>query len=77
MEGGLPLGRPDPAVRPALDLGESHDVAAAHPEVVAKIEAYLKTARTESSHWPMTGAKSKSGGKKKAAKSAKLGSERI
>jgi len=59
------------------DLGESHDVAAAHPEVVAKIEAYLKTARTESSHWPMTAAKSKPGGKKKAAKNAKLGSERI
>jgi arylsulfatase A-like enzyme len=60
-----------------VDLGESHDAAAAHPEVVAKIEAYLKTARTESSHWPMVAAKPKSGGKTKAAKSAKLGSERI
>ena len=51
------------------DLGESNDVAAAHPDVVAKIEAYLNTARTESSHWPMTAGKAKSGGKKKPAKS--------
>ena len=35
------------------DLGEDRDVAAQHPEIVAKIEAYLKTARTESEHWPM------------------------
>jgi hypothetical protein len=52
-----------------VDLGESNDVAAAHPEVVAKIEAYLNTARTESSHWPMTAGKAKTGGKKKPAKS--------
>jgi len=30
----------------ARDVGETSDVAAAHPDVVAKIEAYLKTART-------------------------------
>lgn len=36
------------------DLGETNNVAAAHPEVVAKIENYLKTARTESPHWPIT-----------------------
>ena len=28
-------------------------VAAAHPEVVARIEEYLKSARTESSLWPV------------------------
>lgn len=33
------------------DLVEQHDVASAHPNVVARIEAYLKTARTESSTW--------------------------
>jgi arylsulfatase A-like enzyme len=39
------------------DPGESKDVAAAHPEVVAKIEAYLKTARTESKEFPIRPAK--------------------
>jgi arylsulfatase A-like enzyme len=34
------------------DLGEQNDVAAKHPEVVKKIEEYLKTARTESELWP-------------------------
>jgi arylsulfatase A-like enzyme len=34
------------------DVGEQHDVASRHPDVVARIEAYLKTARTESNHWP-------------------------
>lgn len=29
------------------DIGETRNVAAAHPEVMRKIEAYLKTARTE------------------------------
>ena len=36
----------------AKDLSETDDVADKHPEVVAKIEAYLTTARTESKHWP-------------------------
>lgn len=35
------------------DLGESSNIAAQHPETVAAIEAYLKTARTESEHWPL------------------------
>jgi arylsulfatase A-like enzyme len=38
------------------DLGadpkEERDVAASHPDVVSKIEAYLKTARTPSDRWP-------------------------
>ena len=34
------------------DLGEQNDVAVKHPEVVKKIEDYLKTARTESELWP-------------------------
>jgi arylsulfatase A-like enzyme len=36
------------------DLGETKNVAAENPQVVAKIEAYLKTARTESPKWPLT-----------------------
>jgi arylsulfatase A-like enzyme len=35
------------------DLGETNNVAAHHPEVVARIEEYLKTARTESERWPL------------------------
>ena len=36
----------------ATDAGERQDVAAAHPEVVAVIERYLGTARTDSARWP-------------------------
>jgi arylsulfatase A-like enzyme len=35
------------------DIGEQNDVAAKHPDVVKKIEEYLKTARTESELWPI------------------------
>jgi len=35
------------------DLGEQNNVAIKHPEVVRKIEDYLKTARTESELWPV------------------------
>jgi len=38
------------------DLSEKQNVAAQNPEVVAKIEAYLKTARTESEQWPIKAA---------------------
>ena len=37
------------------DLGETTDVADQHPDVVARIEAYLATARTESEFWPLKG----------------------
>ena len=33
------------------DVAEKNDVAAKHPEVVKKIEAFLKSSRTESEHW--------------------------
>jgi arylsulfatase A-like enzyme len=35
------------------DPTERRDVAAAHPRVVEAIEAYLKTARTDSERWPV------------------------
>ena len=35
----------------SADLSETNNVAAQHPDVVAKIEAYLKTARTPSDVW--------------------------
>jgi arylsulfatase A-like enzyme len=38
------------------DMGEKENVAPAHPEVIKTIEAYLKTARTESPDWPIKAA---------------------
>lgn len=35
------------------DEGETQNIAAKHPMVVARIEAYLKSARTESTSWPV------------------------
>lgn len=35
------------------DPAEKNNAAAAHPEIVAEIETYLKTARTESEYWPI------------------------
>jgi uncharacterized sulfatase len=35
------------------DMGEEHNIAAEHPDLIAKIEAYLKTARTDSLKWPI------------------------
>lgn len=50
------------------DLGEQRDVAAQHPEVIAKVEAILKSARTDSECFPIReGAGKKPGAKKKPA----------
>jgi arylsulfatase A-like enzyme len=35
------------------DIGEERNIAARHPEIVAKIEEYMKSARTPSEHWPL------------------------
>lgn len=35
------------------DPGEAHDVAGAHPEIVERVEAFLKTARVDSALWPI------------------------
>jgi hypothetical protein len=35
------------------DLAEKENVAGAHPDIIAKIETYLKTARTDSAQWPI------------------------
>jgi arylsulfatase A len=37
------------------DIGEKDNVAARHPGIVAKIEAYMKAARTPSENWPLPG----------------------
>jgi arylsulfatase A-like enzyme len=47
------------------DLGEKQNVAEGNPEVVARIEAFLKTARTESDLWPIKSARETPPGKKK------------
>ena len=44
----LALDKPLELYDLAEDLAEANDIAAKHPEIVAKIEDYLKTARTES-----------------------------
>jgi arylsulfatase A-like enzyme len=51
------LGGPLELYDLAKDLGEKEDVATKHPDVVAKVEAYLKTARTESKEWPLRAGK--------------------
>lgn len=35
------------------DAAEERNVAAAHPDIVTRIEAYLKTAREDSANWPL------------------------
>jgi hypothetical protein len=35
------------------DLGETNNVASKYPEVIVRIETYLKTARTDSTRWPL------------------------
>ena len=37
----------------AADPGEAQDVAAKHPDLVAKITDYIKTAREDSPNWPL------------------------
>ena len=36
------------------DVGESHNVAAEHPHIVAKFNEYFASARSDSLDWPMT-----------------------
>lgn len=53
------------AIRPALgsplelydlsrDVGETNNIADQHPDIIGRLEAYLKTARTDSPNWPIT-----------------------
>jgi len=49
----LAINKPIELYNVKTDLGETNNVAAVHPEIVAKIEEYLKTARTPSEKWPL------------------------
>jgi arylsulfatase A-like enzyme len=46
-------GKPLELYNLKADISESTDLAEKNPEVVAKIEDYLKTARTDSDRWPI------------------------
>jgi uncharacterized sulfatase len=37
----------------STDIGEEHNVASAHPDLVAKFNDYIRTARTDSPDWPI------------------------
>jgi arylsulfatase A-like enzyme len=54
-----PIGKPLQLYDVMADPGEKNEVAAKHPTVVADIEAYLKTARTESQEFPLQQPKKK------------------
>jgi hypothetical protein len=49
----LANGQPLELYNLTVDSAEQRNVAASQPAVVARIEAYLKTARTESPTWPV------------------------
>ncbi len=49
----LAPGRPLELYDLMTDPAEAHDVAAKNPDVLAKVEVILKTARTESKEWPL------------------------
>ncbi|HOX56020.1 MAG TPA: arylsulfatase [Candidatus Paceibacterota bacterium] len=49
----LAAGAPLELFNLQTDPGEKENVAERNPSVVARIENYLKTARTESEHWPI------------------------
>ncbi len=49
----------------STDIGEVHDVAAAHPDLVAKFNQYIHTARTDSPDWPIPPQPSRSNKNKK------------
>ena len=49
----LELGKPLELYNLKNDIGETRNVADQNPEIVSKIDTYLKTARTESPKWPL------------------------
>ena len=48
----LATGKPLELYDLVTDPHEARNVATSHPDVIASIEGYLRTARTESARWP-------------------------
>jgi hypothetical protein len=46
-------GRPLELYDLAGDIGETTNIAAGHPDIVAKIEGLFSSSRTDSPHWPV------------------------
>ena len=57
----LDLDKPIELYNLREDPGEQHDVAARHPDIVARIERIMREARTESPHWPVGRARRRAG----------------
>ena len=53
------LGAPLELYDLVKDVGEENNIAASQGDVIARIEAYLRTARTESPDWPIKPGKKK------------------
>jgi arylsulfatase A-like enzyme len=52
-----PFGKPLELYDLKTDIGETRNIADSHPDVVAQIEKYVTTARTESKFWTLKGGK--------------------
>jgi arylsulfatase A-like enzyme len=53
------LGEPLELYDLERDIGERENLAPRHREIIARVETYLQTARTESKQWPLTVGKKK------------------
>lgn len=62
------LGAPLELYQLSTDPGETNNVAAANPKIIARLEDYLKTARTDSPTWPVSAERAKQKPKTDAAK---------
>ena len=54
-------GKPLELYNLKTDLAEKHDLATKHPDVIAKMETIIKTARTEAKEWPLSAPTTKAG----------------